>query len=644
MEICHAEAPLTTKDPTDAPCKVTDGNPQLAKAAASAAVSLRLSSSLAFGIRVRGVMDKMKQSDWRTAFEVMKANFSLTDDAIGVFAINMRFNLDDIQTIVSEAITGGGDDKKCDVLYVDKERQIAVIAQCYVSRKPRPGAPANKASDLNTALTWLLSTDIDELPESLKGRADELRNAITTGEIKQFYIWYVHNLPCSKNVQSELKAVENTARAALSKFSQGQDINIFAEELCDTKLARLYTQAERTVIVTDVITTVIPDAIEIRENDWQTVVTTVRGSWLFDLYQKYETDLFSANLRAYLGSRESESNINNGIKRTAQDQPQNFYVFNNGITALVLDYELGKRTRSGRKLTITGISIVNGAQTTGSIANLPGEPSSDLQVQIRFVKAKKDEIVGNVVRFNNSQNKLQAADFRSTDQLQDRLRAEFEVIPDSEYEGGRRGGAGDAIKRSKFTLPSYTVGQSLAAFHGDPVTAYDKKSELWTSEKNYRHIFTDRTTARHIVFCYSLLSAINLRKLELIQKHKKDSASITRIENTSLAFLNKKGANYLLVHVISQCMETVLGKSIPNRFDLHFVQNISPSKAAKIWSPIVEMMLSLSNQLDQAFSRNRISNESVSKTVPNFVGVVASIAPLQKDTFGKFGEHTRLGY
>lgn len=39
---------------------------------------------------------------------------------------------------------------------------------------------------------------------------------------------------------------------------------------------------------------------------------------------------------------------------------------------------------------------------------------------------------------------------------------------------GGRGGASDAIKRSKFALPSYTVAQALAAFHGDPVTAYDK--------------------------------------------------------------------------------------------------------------------------------------------------------------------------
>jgi hypothetical protein len=590
-------------------------------------------------------MDQVVDPGWQNAFSVMKTNYSLADDAIGVFAINLRFNLDDIQTIASEAITGGGDDKKCDVIYVDKERQIAVIAQCYLSRRRREAAPANKASDLNTALSWLLSANLDRLPDTLKGRADELRAAISAGEIKQFYIWYVHNLPCSQNVKDELRAVENTARAALSRYPSGQDINIFAEEICEAQLERLYIQAERTVIVTDEIEMTVPDALEITEDDWKSVVTTVRGSWLHELYHRYKTDLFSANLRGYLGSRDSDDNINNGIKTTAHEQPRNFYVYNNGLTALVLDYEIGKRSERGRRFKITGISTVNGAQTTGSIANpLAGTLLADLQVPIRFVKANKDAIIANVVRYNNSQNKLQAADFRSTDPIQDRLRTEFKAIPDAEYEGGRRGGASDAIKRSKFTLPSYTVGQSLAAFHGDPVTAYDKKSELWTEEKNYRQIFTDRTTARHVVFCYALLSAANDRKLELSQKQKKDLSSLTTVENTTLTYLNKKGANYLLVHVISQCMETILGKSIPNRFDLHFSRNVTPSGAAGIWLPIVDMMLSLSNQLEGAFSRNRISNESVSKAVPNFVGVVASISSLQKETFNEFASHTKLGY
>ncbi|TXM70233.1 hypothetical protein FV218_16500 [Methylobacterium sp. WL69] len=580
-------------------------------------------------------------SGWLNAFNVMKNNFTLTNDAIGVFAINLRFDLDDIQTIVSESITGGGDDKKCDVVYVDKERQIAVIAQCYISQNQKPAAPANKASDLNTALTWLLSSELKELPDSLKGRADELRSAITSGDIRQFYIWYVHNLPCSENVKKELKAVENTARAALNNFPQGADINIFAEEICDARLDRLYAQAERAVIVTDEISTTISDAVEVKEEDWKSVVTTVRGDWLYDLYHKYKTDLFSANLRGYLGSRESDSNINNGIKGTCQEQPKNFYVYNNGITALVLDYELGKRTKKGRILKITGISIVNGAQTTGSIANIGERPSPDLLVPIRFVQASKESLVSSIVRFNNSQNKLQAADFRSTDQIQERLRLEFDSVPDAEYEGGRRGGASDAIKRSKFTLPSYTVGQSLAAFHGDPVTAYDKKSELWTNEKNYRQIFTDRTTARHIVFCYSLLSALNERKNALSHRMKNEPSSVTTVDQNILGFLTKKGSAYLLVHAISQCMETILSKPIPNKSDLQFNKNVSPAAAEKLWQPIIDMILSISNQLDLAFSRNRISNESVSKTVPNFVGVVSSIKHLQKETFEKFSSSVR---
>ena len=66
----------------------------------------------------------------------------------------------------------------------------------------------------------------------------------------------------------------------------------------------------------------------------------------------------------------SDSNINNGIKLSASDEPNNFWVYNNGVTALVLDYKLGPRLKSGRKITIDGISVVNGAQTTGSLGSI----------------------------------------------------------------------------------------------------------------------------------------------------------------------------------------------------------------------------------------------------------------------------------
>jgi hypothetical protein len=506
------------------------------------------------------------EADWEKVLDVLKKDLSLPDDAIGLLALQLKFRLEDIKTVAAESVTGGGNDKKCDILYVDKELQIAVIAQCYQAKKMNSSAPANKASDLNTAVAWLLTRNIDDLPDTLKGRADEFRSAIINGDIKQIYIWYVHNLPSSKNVADELKTVENSVRTALASYTNAKDINIFAEEIGRKQIARLYEKAERTIIVTEKLEIKVQDAIEIVDKDWRSVLTTVKATWLADLFERFETDLFSANLRGYLGSRASDSNINNGIKTTAANEPNNFWVYNNGVTALVINYALGRRTSSGRKLVIDGISVVNGAKTTGSLGSLAGELSESILVPIRFVKSSKEAIVSKVVRFNNLQNKLQAADFRSTDQIQDRLRQEFDKIPSAEYEGGRRGGVSDTIKRSKFALPSYTVGQSLAAFHGDPVIAYE--SEIWTSENIYRKTFTDRTSARHIVFTYSLLEEINERRLLLAQRQRRDPASLTSQELKSLAFLNKKGAAYLLQYVIAMCMETIIGRPISNRFDL----------------------------------------------------------------------------
>jgi hypothetical protein len=285
---------------------------------------------------------------------------------------------------------------------------------------------------------------------------------------------------------------------------------------------------------------------------------------------------------------------------------------------------------------------VNGAQTTGSIGSLTTAPSDDLLIPVRFIQSDNDALMANVVRFNNSQNRIQAADFRSTDSIQERLRREFDAIPDAEYEGGRRGGASDAIKRSKFALPSYTVGQALAAFHGDPVTAYNKKSDIWTNEKLYRRLFTDRTTAKHIVFCYSLLDEINQRKLALTTKSRSHPELLTESETKQLQFLSKKGANYLLVHVISQSIETILSKKIANRLDVHFKKNTSPAEARDLWSPILNVFLPISHKLDSAFSRGRISNESIADSVSVFTGLIDSLSDVHEATFGGFADHVEV--
>jgi hypothetical protein len=195
---------------------------------------------------------------WENAYRARFDKSPFGDDALGLFALGLQFGLDDLESIGTEIVTGGGDDKKCDLLYFDGEEGRCVVAQCYVSRKRRPAAPSSKASDLNTAVTWLLTTRIDTLPERLKANAQEIRRAITDDTLREIYIWYVHNLPESKNVRDEIAAVEHTASVAIKNILSAASTKIFARECGSDSFVRLYRASESPILVTDEIEIEVP--------------------------------------------------------------------------------------------------------------------------------------------------------------------------------------------------------------------------------------------------------------------------------------------------------------------------------------------------------------------------------------------------
>ena len=575
---------------------------------------------------------------WQEAFANRFGDDRFGSDAIGLFALALRFGVEDLDAVGAESIVGGGDDKKCDILYFDPDERRCVIAQCYVSTsKKRLAAPANKASDLNTAVAWLLSKPLGSLPARLRAGASQIRDAIKDGKLDELYIWYVHNLPESKNVENEISAVEHTASAAARQINIDATPRIFAQEFGSKRFDRLYRESESPILVAGNVDVIVQAGFKLSGHGWWAYQTIVPGEFFHSLYKKHGTSLFSANIRDYLGSRSSDSNINNGIKHTAETEPKNFWAFNNGITALVNNLTPRKLATGRVRLTLSGISVVNGAQTTGAIGSLIKKPSKDLQVPVRFIWTNKDEIVEGIVKYNNSQNKISASDFRSTDAVQKRLKLEFEKIPDAEYEGGRRGGASDAIKRRPNLLPSYTVGQALAAFHGEPVTAYDRKSEIWINDRTYSNFFKDETTATHIVFAYSLFKAIGGRKVAIVSKTKVGE-DLTQIEKAQLDFFEKKGSILLMCAGVSQCLEIILGKAIPNKFRLSFGLKVSPAAAEELWSTVLEPLFPLVTQLSSAFSTNRVATDLAKTAIPKFTAIVAAVSQPNSNTFRAFAK------
>jgi AIPR protein len=161
----------------------------------------------------------------------------------------------------------------------------------------------------------------------------------------------------------------------------------------------------------------------------------------------------------------SEKNINHGIKESASQSPQKFWAFNNGITAVVNDWTVGRDADDKETLNLSGMAIVNGAQTTGALGSVAASELAGANVLARFIKCDDLNTVRDIIRFNNRQNPTQAADFRSNDRVQRRLREEFADLKVVDYSGGRRG-ASDVIKRPADNMIAAPVAaQALAAFH-----------------------------------------------------------------------------------------------------------------------------------------------------------------------------------
>lgn len=324
---------------------------------------------------------------------------------------------------------------------------------------------------------------------------------------------------------------------------------------------------------------------------WTAYTVTVVGDRLNNMYWKYEEKLFSANVRGYLGYRKSKDNINNGMRETLESEPGNFLVFNNGITALVDD---ASYNGDGMELVIHGLSIVNGAQTAGSIAKFKEQDSlRDARVTIRFIKCDDPTVIQKIIRFNNRQNAIDPADFRSNDRAQRRLVEEFKTLGIDGYTGGRRGRGVDEVRKPAGAVDVTSASRALAAYHGEPGIAYNERRLIWEDDRLYRHLFSEDTSANHVLFCWSLTKAVEGCKNRLRGLAESD---LTKGKREQREYFEHPGSIPLMVAAITESMEALLGRRVVNSFQAKFKGKPTPSKCIDQWRPIVDALAPLAHR------------------------------------------------
>lgn len=538
-----------------------------------------------------------------------------------LYALALQYDIEDIDFLASTSLTDNKDDKGIDILHFIPERKTAIIIQGYFAQdETKPAAKSSKAADFNTAISWALSQPLEEVPATIRVNVSDLRKAIEDGDVEQIVFWYVHNLDESVNVKKELSAVEGTAKSLLATCFPEKTVLVSSLEVGNETLEKWYRTKTQTIMVDDILETEVKyGGYEISNDNWRAFHTAVSLEWLNEIFKKYGGDLFSANIRGYLGSVE----INNAIKRTCKEQPGNFWIYNNGITCLVHKFDYNKKEK---RIKLTGLAIINGAQTTGAVGSI--ELSGDGYLPVRFVTSDKADIWYSMILYNNSQNKIYSYDFRSNDEVQKRLREEFKSISDTEY-AGRRGGTEDTIRRKPNLIKTEKAAISLVAFHGDPYLTYHKKREIW-DDANYFRYYNEDLTAKHLAFTYSLLVAIENRKAEFRKKEQ-----LTDLETEEYDFLKQRGGMRLYLSAIGQSMEEILSRSIPNSKKLSF-GNVSWKAASENWKDIVEKTIMYCNKLRPGIDYGILKRKYVKSSIADFKRAIASQVASEKSRYSDF--------
>ena len=166
---------------------------------------------------------------------------------------------------------------------------------------------------------------------------------------------------------------------------------------------------------------------------YETIYGLVSLADINALYAKHGVQLVAANIRHYKGATE----VNERILDTIRTEPQHLLYLNNGLTAFCERLEVNNLDRGNaelKRLKAFGFSIVNGAQTLGSIqtafaANPNPAPNGVVFLRIVSLERCVDEVefARRITESTNFQNQIGSRDFVALDDQQERIARQLQL-------------------------------------------------------------------------------------------------------------------------------------------------------------------------------------------------------------------------
>jgi len=324
--------------------------------------------------------------------------------SFGHFIVRSLFSIDD-QT-AREAITDGGKDNGIDAIFIeDKYEKIVNFFQFKFPesiRTIKSGFTDSEINGLGTGVqAFLTSMSLSSRTwnKFLIDKHLEVRS-LDGYSVKMWVIRYT-NAPVTHQLEKLNSLAENIGRLTLNKC--GTDIYGAAEicELYESKYEKNYPTIH--------IKLEVGNEHQSYETERFKSITTV--CYLKNLYNAVSVardNIFDGNVRFY----NPKTDLTQAIRSTLQNDPENFILYNNGITIITEDVSFNSPNQT---FILKSASIINGAQTVGSILEVMdvAEDKSTFDkapILIRILEIRDTEgLINNIVYSLNTQTKMFSA-------------------------------------------------------------------------------------------------------------------------------------------------------------------------------------------------------------------------------------------
>ncbi len=463
----------------------------------------------------------------------------------------------------ASAITDGFDDNGIDAIFFDRQTKNLWLVQSKFINDGSGGIANGDIEKFAKGVKLLIDGDFPRFNKKVNDLEDDIIEALDDSSVKiQILLAYT-----GKQLSSHNLASIND----LLKDQNGLDELIF---FTDFNIEKAYKGLETGVGSQPINEDIFISNWGYIEEPFKSYYGQITGAELGSIWEKYGRRLFTENIRSFLGNT---SSVNEEIMKTVKTEPENFIYFNNGITILcdsIKKKPMGGADRSIGAFTCNGISVVNGAQTLGSIGSLVCTHQNELEkvkVSVRFISLESSpEGFGQRITIaNNTQNKVEKKDFVSLDTEQARIKIELKLDNiDYHY---KRTGDKPAPDDNNYLLEEVAFSLASLWHNVDYSTMVKKESnKIWedVTKPPYTDLFNQNISAQKITKSLKIYRYISSKMDDLSKNADGRKKSIYRYGNS------------LVAHIVMQKMPKEIWSDSYTTFDF-FYDGILPSLTMK---------------------------------------------------------------